>query len=281
MLALVAAAVITTGVPASAAVPPPSEPHFQVVAQPGAARPGERVTVTLTPLDSRFAIVDCLVAFPSQDGGRCRRSSGRWFAETTVPWDARPGSITLRWGIASRDAGAQPGADNGIIEYEVLPAMSSSPSPTPSASPTSSASPTPSASASARMVAVTHQRTQRAPAVAVAPDPPAARPGDAAPADAALWGKRLQVVGWSVLGGVLLALPFALGGTRALIRRRWRRWRKAQPNRPEDVESGDQVEVIPIAAKGRAAVVVQDHDRWPVHLIWTLPPIDPHLEEYR
>lgn len=102
----------------------------------------------------------------------------------------------------------------------------------------------------------------------------------AAPAVATVWGKRLQALGWSLLGAVLLALPFAFGRVRALVRRRWRRWRRAQPNRPEDVEFADQVEVTPIADPDRTAVAVRDHDRWPVHLIWTLPPIDPQLEEY-
>lgn len=102
----------------------------------------------------------------------------------------------------------------------------------------------------------------------------------AAVAAVAVWGKRLQVVGGSVLGAVLLALPFAFGGTRALIRRRWRRWRGAQPDRPEDIESADQVEVTPIADLDPSAVVVREHDRWPVHLICSLAPIDPHLEEY-
>lgn len=256
LLALAAAALIGTGGRAFGAVPAPAPgPHFQVVADPRAARPGDRVTVTLAPLHGRFTIVDCLVAFPAQDGGHCRRSSGRWIAETTVPRDARPGPTLLRWGVASRDADGRAAADNGSVEYEVLPPSTSHP-PT-----------------------AFHRSTQRLPAFVVAPDPSAAPPGDSGVA--AVWGKRLQVIGWSVLGAVLLALPFAFGGIRTPIRRRWRRWRGARPNRPEDVESGDQVEIIPIGYASRSAVAVRDHERWPVHLIWTLPPIDPHLEEYR
>lgn len=107
-------------------------PRFAVSVQPQAARPGELVMATFTPLDARFSIVECLVAFPSAQGDVCGRSPQRWFAITTVPADARPGTTILRWGVGSRTAEGKPAADNGSVLYRVLPASS----PTSQTSPT-------------------------------------------------------------------------------------------------------------------------------------------------
>jgi hypothetical protein len=108
-----------------------SRPRFVATVEPREAHAGDRVTVTLTSLNNDFTILGCLVAFPSAVGDVCRRSPRRWFAETRVPRDARPGMTILRWGVASRSTDGQAGADNDSVEYRVLP----QPPPTKRATP--------------------------------------------------------------------------------------------------------------------------------------------------
>jgi hypothetical protein len=98
-----------------------TRPRFAATVEPREARPGDPVTVTLTSLNDDFVIVGCLAAFPSDPGDACRHSPRRWFAETRVPRDARPGMTILRWGVASRSKDGRPGADNDSVEYRILP----------------------------------------------------------------------------------------------------------------------------------------------------------------
>jgi hypothetical protein len=118
-------------------------PEFAVTVQPRAAAPGRPVTVVFTSLTKGVDITGCLAAFAHDAGAECRRSRDRWVARTTVPRDARPGSSLLRWGIASRDGSGKAGADNGVIEYEILRRPTPEPAvPTASADrPLSSAAP--------------------------------------------------------------------------------------------------------------------------------------------
>jgi len=114
--------------------------QFVVTIQPGEAAPGEPVTLTFTSVTPGVGIVGCLAAFAHTTGDVCRRSSKRWFARTRVPSDARPGTAVLRWGIVARNAAGADVADNGALDYAVLPAPSRSPAtgtttPSPQAEP--------------------------------------------------------------------------------------------------------------------------------------------------
>jgi hypothetical protein len=103
---------------------------FVVTIQPGAAAPGEAVTLTFTPASKDVRIVGCIAAFAGTAGDECQKSR-RWFARTSVPDDAVPGTAVLRWGIDSRTAAGAKAADNGAIDYPVLPRSTVTPATRP------------------------------------------------------------------------------------------------------------------------------------------------------
>jgi hypothetical protein len=112
-----------------------TSPRFVATVEPREAHAGDRVTVTLASLNDDFTVLGCLVAFPSAVGDVCRRSPRRWFAETTVPRDARPGMTILRWGVDSRSRDGRAGPENDSVEYRILP----SPPPTGTSTTTTTA----------------------------------------------------------------------------------------------------------------------------------------------
>jgi len=138
------------------------QPRFIAGVQPARGLPGQEVTLTLEPAVPGVSIVGCLAFFPNGDEGTCQRSR-RWFARTRIPSDAPPGATLLRWGVGAITADGRPYVGNGVLPFEVLPAVltpsSPSPSPSPSVSPSPVLSPAPSASAggepTAAFVAVT------------------------------------------------------------------------------------------------------------------------------
>jgi hypothetical protein len=125
-----------SGTPPVPSVESGSVSKFVVATEPESTRPGGSVLVTVSPAEPGVEITACLVAFAGQRGSECRPSGDQWAATVTVPDDARPGDLPLRWGVASRTtATGRAGADNGLIDYRVLgdepepPAFSIRPDP--------------------------------------------------------------------------------------------------------------------------------------------------------
>jgi hypothetical protein len=103
-----------TSAPTSRAAEP--QPVFVAVTDPEAAEPGQRVSVTIQPLTAGTTITGCHAAFAGTDGSACEPSGARWTASVTVPDDARPGDLPLRWNVTAR-TGAGAG---GTVTYRVL-----------------------------------------------------------------------------------------------------------------------------------------------------------------
>ena len=112
-------------------------PDFAVTVQPASAAPGQEITLSFRSLVEGVQIVDCIAFFPNATAGYCQRTPERWVARTSVPKDARPGALLLRWGVASRTAAGAPGEANDVIAYPVV-----SPPTTTSAAPTTTPPPT-------------------------------------------------------------------------------------------------------------------------------------------
>lgn len=111
-----------------------TEPSFAVTVQPASAAPGEEITLSYQSLVDGVHIVDCIAFFPNAAAGYCQRTPEQWVTRTTVPKDAQPGALLLRWGVESRTAGGAPGEVNDVIAYPVV-ARSTTPPTKPSSSP--------------------------------------------------------------------------------------------------------------------------------------------------
>ncbi|MBM2614920.1 hypothetical protein JIG36_05025 [Actinoplanes sp. LDG1-06] len=99
--------------------------QFVVTIQPGAAAPGEWVTLTVTSATEGVEIVGCMAFFPKTvTESLCRKSSKRWFTRVRVPFGTAPGVAVLRWGISARTAAGADIADNGTLDYTVQPPRS-------------------------------------------------------------------------------------------------------------------------------------------------------------
>ena len=169
--------------------------QFVVTIQPGEAAPGEPVTLTFTSATAGVDIVGCLAAFAHATGDECRRSSKRWFARTRVPLDAAPGTAVLRWGIAARNAAGADLADNGALDYTVLPPRNGK--PTESQPATESPSPTVGATSSQGGDATNTQPLSAADFYATT-DPESARPGDRVVVDVSPAGPGVEISGCRV-----------------------------------------------------------------------------------
>ena len=167
-----------------------TEPDFAVTVEPASAAPGEEITLSFRSLVEGIEIVDCAAFFPHALTGTCQRSPERWVARTTVPEDAQPGALLLRWGVASRTADGAPGTDSDVIAYPVTRAKTSTkpsthPTTTPPAHTTTTTPPTttpttePTAPTSSPIGGTSIDRTDNGlPAFVATTDPESAAPGE-------------------------------------------------------------------------------------------------------
>jgi hypothetical protein len=99
----------------------PYPPAFEVVADPAAATPGKRVTVSHTPLDADVAITGCRAGFTEKAMTACRQSPSGWVADVEVPPATSPGPSRVFWTVAYTRPGEAAGATEGLSSFRVLP----------------------------------------------------------------------------------------------------------------------------------------------------------------
>jgi len=95
-------------------------PTFTAMSDPETAAPGERVTVSLTPVTPDVTVTGCAARFRGTSGPTCRLTGDRTgIAVLTVPKTTRAGDQPLDWDVTWRDATGRSGRYASTIAYRV------------------------------------------------------------------------------------------------------------------------------------------------------------------
>ncbi len=107
-------------------------PDFSVTASPASGRPGDSVTVSLTPTDPDVGIDECAVAIGTAPG-KCSPSETGGSAAVTIPSDAKPESTFIEGELSFYFITSQNGGGaNREVPYAILPPNNSGSPPSDS-----------------------------------------------------------------------------------------------------------------------------------------------------